>query len=268
MTNDPSTRREVIAAEPVEAMAGLLDIEPPDDGTVPELWHWLYLLERRATSELGEDGHALSGIPAPPGDDRRRMFGGGRVDTVRRLRIGIPAVRTTRIVNSVEKQGRSGPLTFVTVRHEITQDGEPAIAEEQDIVYRAPGTSRLAVEDDPGRPTGREAELVLPVDEVVLFRFSALTYNAHRIHYDRRWVEYEGYDDLVIHGPLQALLMGELARSNGIPLVGRRFEYRLVSPMTGPQPVHVLAGEQGLRHGAEVCTAGGRRTATSTFTDL
>ncbi len=262
------TLSEVIAAEPTQAMAGLLDIDPPADGQVPELWHWLHLLERRPTRDLGPDGHPTSGIPAPPGPGRRRMFAGGRVDTLRRLRVGAEATRRSWVSKSVEKQGRSGPLTFVTVRHEIHQDGALAIAEEQDIVYRAPGGSGLPTDAAGDSPVEREAHLVLPVDRVLLFRFSALTYNAHRIHYDLDWVRHEGYDDLVVHGPLQALLMGELARRSGRTLVGHRFAYRLVSPMIGPQPIHVYAAEAGLRAGAEVRTANGRRTATGTFTPL
>jgi 3-methylfumaryl-CoA hydratase len=253
-------REEVIAPEPVEALAGLLDIEVPDDGEVPELWHWVHLLERRPTRDLGPDGHPTSGIPAPPGPGMRRMFAGGRVDTIRRLRIGEPATRTTWIASEVEKQGRTGPLRFVTVRHETSQ-GELAIVEEQDIVYRAPGGA-LPSSTGHGLPS-RADSLALDVDERLLFRFSALTYNAHRIHYDRRWCRQEGYDDLVVHGPLQALMMGELARRNGVPLVGRRFGYRLVSPMVGPQTMHVLGSPDGLAAGAEVCTADGRQTAVS-----
>jgi 3-methylfumaryl-CoA hydratase len=253
-------REEVIAPEPVEALAGLLDIEVPDDGEVPELWHWVHLLERRPTRDLGPDGHPTSGIPAPPGPGMRRMFAGGRVDTLRRLRIGEPATRTTWIASEVEKQGRTGPLRLVTVRHE-TRQGELAVVEEQDIVYRAPGGA-LPSSVGEGLPS-RDAGLALDVDERLLFRFSALTYNAHRIHYDRRWCRQEGYDDLVVHGPLQALMMGELARRNGVPLVGRRFGYRLVSPMVGPQTMHVLASPDGLAAGAEVRTADGRQTAVS-----
>ena len=257
-------REEVIAPEPVEALAGLLDVEVPAggprNGEVPELWHWVHLLERRPTRDLGPDGHPTSGIPAPPGPGMRRMFAGGRVDTLRRLRIGEPATRTTWIASEVQKQGRTGPLRFVTVRHETSQ-GELAIVEEQDIVYRAPGGALPSSTGD-GLPS-RAASLALDVDERLLFRFSALTYNAHRIHYDRGWCRQEGYDDLVVHGPLQALMMGELARRNGVPLVGRRFGYRLVSPMVGPQTMHVLASPDGLAAGAEVRTADGRRTAVS-----
>ncbi|HEY6934889.1 MAG TPA: MaoC family dehydratase N-terminal domain-containing protein [Marmoricola sp.] len=259
-------RREVIAAEPVEAMAGLLDVDPPRDGQVPELWHWVHLLERRPSRDLGADGHPTSGIPAPPGPGMRRMFAGGRVETRRRLRVGEPATRTTWVASEAEKQGRSGPLRLVTVRHEIHQADELAIAEEQDIVYRAPGGS-LPMEPGAGLPV-REPTIMLDVDERLLFRFSALTYNAHRIHYDRAWCTREGYDDLVVHGPLQALMMGELARRNGLSLVGRRFGYRLVSPMVGPQRMHVLPADDGLAGGAEVRTADGRVTAVSSLAGL
>jgi 3-methylfumaryl-CoA hydratase len=260
------TRDEVIAAEPVAAMAGILDIDIPDDGHVPELWHWLYLLERTPTRLLGQDGHPTSGIPAPPGPGLRRMFAGGRVDTLARLRIGEPARRTTSVVGEADKQGRSGPLRFVTVRHVISQRASVAIVEEQVIVYRAPGGQ---LEPEPGRglPTRRPV-LTLDVDEKLLFRFSALTFNAHRIHYDREWCRREGYRDLVVHGPLQALMMGELARRNGVPLVGRRFEYRLVSPMLGAQVVYALPAVDGLEHGAEIRAADGRQTAACTLTDL
>ena len=157
-------------------------IDVPDDGHVPELWHWLYLLDRPPSRLLGLDGHPTSGIPAPPGPGMRRMFASGRVDTLDRLRIGEPARRTTRVVGETEKQGRSGPLRFVTVRHVISQCTRVAIVEEQVIVYRTPGE---ALEPEPGQglPT-RRPMLTLDVDQRLLFRFSALTYNAHRIHYD------------------------------------------------------------------------------------
>jgi 3-methylfumaryl-CoA hydratase len=257
--------REVVAAEPVEAMAGLLDIDVPPGGEVPELWHWLYLLERRPTRDLGPDGHPTTGLPAPPGQGMRRMFAGGRVDTWHRLRIGQPATRTTRIAREIEKQGRSGRLRFVTVRHELAQGGRVVIVDEQDIVYRAPGGTPLGTADEQGLPADRQARLTLEVDEALLFRFSALTYNAHRIHYDRGWCKQEGYGDLVVHGPLQALMIGELARRNGVPLLGRRFAYRLVSPMVGAQTLHVVSAPDGLGAGAEVRTAAGAVTAVGRF---
>ncbi|GAA3677850.1 hypothetical protein GCM10022224_047390 [Nonomuraea antimicrobica] len=259
-------RTELITPEPAEALAGLLDVEPPA-GELPALWHWVYLLDRPRQRDLGPDGHPRHGIPAPPGPGRRRMFAGGRVSTHALLRFGAPATRMTRVVRTVEKEGRAGPLTFVTVRSEIEQGGRTVIADEQDIVYRAPGSALPArpAADEPPHP---EAGLALDVDAVLLFRFSALTYNAHRIHYDAAYAAQEGYPGLVVHGPLQALMMGELIRRSGVPLIGREFAYRLVAPMFGAQrltvaPVPAQSGASAQAQAqVQVRDAGGRVTAT------
>jgi 3-methylfumaryl-CoA hydratase len=263
-------RTELIIAGPSEALANMLGTDIPV-GELPPLWHWIYLLDRRPHADLGPDGHPTFGIPAPPGPGRRRMFAGGRVSTHAPLRLGEPATRTTSVAHTREKQGRSGPLTFVTVRNEYVQDGHLAIADENDIVYRRPGPG-LAVaagtlQDKPA-VAPREPALTLTADEALLFRFSALTYNAHRIHYDHNWVRQEGYGDLVVHGPLQALMMGELARRCGDGLVGRQFAYRLVAPMIGPQTFTVFAGEGGVSSGAEVQDVHGTVTAVSSITAL
>jgi 3-methylfumaryl-CoA hydratase len=253
-------RTETLAPEPAQALAALLDLDGLPDDRLPPLWHCVYLLERRPHRDLGPDGHPTVGFPAPPGPRMRRMFAGGRVATHGLLRLGREATRTTRVVRSEEKAGRSGPLTFVTVRHEIAQDGRAVVVDEQDIVYRAPGSSPA--------PTGtaepatvREPSITLEVDAALLFRFSALTYNAHRIHYDRAFVREEGYADLVVHGPLQALMMGELFRRTGVSLVGREYAYRLVSPMIGEQPMTVTAGEHGIETEAETLSEQGIVTA-------
>lgn len=263
-----ATRTEVIAAEPVESLGAMLEVDVPygPGDPVPPLWHWMYLLDRRRQSELGPDGHPTSGIPAPPGPGRRRMFAGGRVTTYSPLVIGEPATKVTSIASTVEKQGRTGPLTFVTVLQEITQGGQLAIREEQDIVYRAPGTGALPPAPEPPQPPAGPT-LSLAVDERLLFRFSALTYNTHRIHYDLGYVPTEGYDGLVVHGPLQALMMGDHMRRQGIDLVGRTYGYRLVSPMVGPQTFTVVPGQDGLEHGAESRSAAGAICAVSTLTE-
>lgn len=267
-TPDRTTRAEVIAAEPVESLAAMLDIEVPcaAGDPVPPVWHWLYLLDRRRHSELGHDGHPSSGIPAPPGPGRRRMWAGGRVTTYRPLVIGREATRETTVAKTVEKEGRTGPLTFVTVRHEITQDEQLCVVDEQDIVYRAGGTTALPPAPEPPAPPAGPT-LSLTVDEPMLFRFSALTYNAHRIHYDLGYVPSEGYDGLVVHGPLQALMMADHQRREGVDLVGRTFAYRLVSPMVGVQTLTIVPGPEGLEHGAESRSEAGAVCAVSTLTD-
>jgi 3-methylfumaryl-CoA hydratase len=264
------TRTELLTPESAEALAGLLDVDPPPaDGELPPLWHWVYLLERRPQRDLGPDGHPTTGVPAPPGPGRLRMFAGGRVALHGLLRFGRPATRTTRLVRSVDKRGRSGPMTVTTVRHEIEQDGRTVVSDEQDIVYRA-GRSALSLvpaPDDAADPPVT-ATLALRVDPVVLFRFSALTYNAHRIHYDAGYAAAEGYPGLVVHGPLQALLMGECLRRAGAPVVQSEFAYRLVAPTYGEQRLRVTAqpGEGGLT--AQVRDGAGRRTATATLRPL
>lgn len=264
---DQVARTEVIAAEPLEALAAMLDIDVPHSSgdPVPPLWHWVYLLERSPQHQLGEDGHPVTGIPAPPEAGRRRMFAGGRVTTLGSLTIGEPATKITSIVKSIDKQGKTGRLTFVTVLQEITQRGELIIREEQDIVYRDGGSGSLPPAPA-SPPAAAGPTLELAVDERMLFRFSALTYNAHRIHYDVEWCRREGYDGLVIHGPLLAFMMAEHLRRQGVPLLDKVFGYRLVSPMTRPQTFSVVPGAEGLPAGAEARSASGVVCATSSLT--
>lgn len=262
---ETSTRTELITLEPAEALAGMLDIDAPSAGDeLPALWHWIYLLERRRQSDLGPDGHPRHGIPAPPGPGRLRMFAGGRVSMHTPLRFRQPATRTTRVIRTAEKEGKSGLLTFVTVRSDIEQGGRLAITDEQDIVYRAPG-STLPAKSNTAETPAPMGSLALDVDSVVLFRFSALTYNAHRIHYDSAYAAQEGYPGLVVHGPLQALMMGELIRRSGVPLVGQEFAYRLVAPMFGEQRLTAAPNPEETGVSAQVRDATGRVTATSTL---
>jgi len=263
-------RTELITSEPSEALANLLGTDIPSH-ELPTLWHWIHLLERRPHADLGPDGHPTFGIPAPPGPGRKRMFAGGRVSTHAPLVFGQPATRTTWVAGTREKRGRTGPLTFVTVRNEYTQGGRLCIVDENDIVYRTPGFSIAmqagTLRDQPA-PSPRQPALTLTADEALLFRFSALTYNAHRIHYDHNWVHQEGYSDLIVHGPLQALMMGELIRRCGDGLVGKELAYRLVSPMIGPQTFTVLAGEAGVNASAEVRDVYGTITGLSNVTSI
>ncbi|MFF7249358.1 mesaconyl-C4 CoA hydratase [Embleya sp. NPDC008237] len=263
-------RREVLRPEPALALTRLLEVGEPDfdrDG-LPLLWHWLYLLERPTQADLGTDGHPVAGvIPAPPEPGRRRMWAGGRATSLAPLRLGVLTTRRTEIVSSTDKDGRSGRLTFVVVRHTIEQDDSPVVVEEQDIVYRdavTPGAPAPVQQvEDIGLEPG---EWRLPIDPTLLFRFSALTYNAHRIHYDRDYArEVEGYAGLVTHGPLQAIAMAEAARERG---ADRRvsIDYRLVSPLLDHQGLVVSAIADGASWRTGARDLSGRATARGRVT--
>jgi 3-methylfumaryl-CoA hydratase len=274
---DVIERTETPQPEPAYALADLLGVPVPELGAgLPPLWHWVYLLDRPAQADLGPDGHPVRGtLPAPPGPGRRRMWAGGRVRTSGSLRCGRPATRRTRVIAVTEKHGRSGHLTFVTVGHQVAQDGAVVVDEEQDIVYRdADGRPAQAQAVPPVVPAG-QGEREIGISPALLFRFSALTYNAHRIHYDRDYCrDVEGYPGLLTHGPLQALAMAEAARAvgnTGGRTGGRAgdvsFEYRLVSPLFDDQGLIVSAAPGP--EGTTVTAARdryGRQTATGTFT--
>jgi 3-methylfumaryl-CoA hydratase len=251
---------EVLRRGPSAALGALLEVDVPDD-VMPPLWHWVHLLEMAPQHLLGPDGHPTVGVPEAPGPDRKRMFAGGRVTSREPLRYGVPATRTVAVADRAVKQGSSGTLEFITVRHEVAQDGRVCVVEEQDIVYRDRHSSLppAVVAADRDRPP---AVWTLPVDERFLFRFSALTYNTHRIHYDAGWAAFEGYDGLVVHGPLQALLMAEAARGVGADLIGRTFGFRLQRALVGIQDVSVgvedAAGEGWVRGADGVVSARSR----------
>jgi len=245
-----------------------------DGAGLPLLWHWVYLLDRPAQADLGLDGHPVRGtVPAPPGPGLRRMWAGGRVRVSGTLRCGEPATRRSRVRSAQDKQGRSGPLTFVTVHHQVWQRGDVIVDEQQDLVYRtaagSTGQRAAAATDDPVVPPG-DGERSIDVSPTLLFRFSALTYNAHRIHYDRGYArDVEGYPGLLVHGPLQALAMAETARAAGYPggagagdLV---FDYRLLSPLFDHQGMVVSAVREGDVTSTAVRDSYGRQTASGTL---
>jgi 3-methylfumaryl-CoA hydratase len=274
-------RTETLQPEPARALGALLGIPVPDlerGAGLPLLWHWIYLIDRPAQADLGPDGHPVRGtLPAPPGPGRRRMWAGGRVRTRGPLRTGSPATKRTSVLSVIEKQGRSGHLTFVTVGHQISQGGQLVIDEEQDIVYReavvvpapAPAAEAAFAEEPAGEPPRvppRDGEWEIEVSPTLLFRFSALTYNAHRIHYDRDYCrDVEGYPGLLTHGPLQALTMAEAARAAGHADGDLTFEYRLVSPLFDYQGLIVGAapGQAGVTTSAR--DRYGRQTAAGTL---
>lgn len=213
------TAEDTISLAPALAAAATFD----DAATVfaagsplPPLWHWFYFLPRAPQSRLGVDGHPQRGGFMPPIELPRRMFAGGRLRFLQPLVIGKPATRCAEIRDVSQKDGKTGKLAFVTVGCVISQDGHVCIEEEQDIVYREPGAPLPAPlpRDLPPAPEGSWTRTITP-DPTLLFRFSALTFNAHRIHYDRDYATVvEGYPGLVVHGPLTAMLLMELVRLN------------------------------------------------------
>ena len=232
-------RTDTITAAPLAALAAALDRDDPAPATgtaVPPLWHWLYFLPIARQSELGPDGHPRRGGFLPPVELPRRMWAGGRLTFERPLRVGEVATRTSRIDDVTAKDARSGPLVFVTVHHALSTPEGHAISEAHDIVYRglpAPGSAAT-----PQRaPTDETFARTVVPDDVLLFRYSALTFNGHRIHYDRRYVtEVEGYPGLVVHGPLIATLLLDLLRRERPTATVARFDFKAVSPLFDLHP--------------------------------
>jgi 3-methylfumaryl-CoA hydratase len=236
-------RADTVTSVPLSALSAMLDRDdpPPTAGTeVPPLWHWLYFLPLHAQHELGPDGHARRGGFLPPVPLPRRMWAGGRLEFLQPLRVGEPVERVSRIASVDTKAGRSGPLVFVTVRHEISGPGGLALAEEHDIVYRE--NARPDAPPPPVQPAPAAAtfERRITPDPVLLFRYSALTFNGHRIHYDRSYVtEVEGYPGLVVHGPLIATLLLDLLRRERPAATVRRFAFKALRPVIDLHPFHV-----------------------------
>ena len=262
----PAETTETIAAEPAAAMSGLLDREPavtaPGD-PIPPLWHWLYFLDRPATSELGPDGHPAAGHFMPPIPQRRRMYAGGRASYTGAFRCGDEITRRSELADATVKQGRTGELLFVTVRSVFTTAGAVIATEEQDVVYRSgpPAAGGSAGPRGPSEAAGLAAggsagprgfngaagpapwQIQIVPDPVLLFRFSALTYNAHRIHYDADYATgVEGHPGLVVHGPLLALLCFELPRRNAPRQRVTQLSFRARSPVYVGQRCTVTGG--------------------------
>jgi 3-methylfumaryl-CoA hydratase len=258
---------ELIALAPVQAAAATLDdttTEFVSGSPLPPLWQWFFFLPRVPQSRLGEDGHPRRGGFMPPIELPRRMFAGARMRFLKPLRIGRPARRHSVIRDVSEKDGRAGKLAFVTVAHRIHQDGEVCIEEEQDIVYREPGAPVAAPEPSgfASAPEGSWTRLITP-DPILLFRFSALTFNAHRIHYDRTYATTrEGYPGLVVHGPLTALLLMELVRLHA-DRPATAFAFRGLAPLFDLAPFRLIGTPDGDRVHLEAHGPDGKTTMTA-----
>ncbi len=240
------TVHDTATATPYAALAATLDqsdIQRPAPGTpLPSLWHWLYFLPIHAQSDIGPDGHARRGGFMPPVPLPRRMWAGSDFTFHAPLCIGDSLQRTSTIADVKEKSGRTGSLIFVKVRHEIRRNGIEAVAltEHHHIVYRAAATPGDVAPPPQAAPAQWAWERRIVPDDVLLFRYSALTFNGHRIHYDRQYVtQVEGYPGLIVHGPLIATLLMDLLRRQQPDADVLRFEFKAVRPTFDTHPFSV-----------------------------
>jgi 3-methylfumaryl-CoA hydratase len=244
------TVTDTVAPTPYAALSAMLDRDPqrPPVGTLlPALWHWLYFLPLHRQSEIGPDGHAKRGGFLPPVPLPRRMWAGSQFQFHSPLRVGDALMRTSTIHDITEKSGRTGPLVFVKVRHEIQRDGEAdvALTEFHDIVYREAPSAEQPATAPTTAPAISPWERKWVPDDVLLFRYSALTFNGHRIHYDRRYVtEVEGYPGLIVHGPMLATLLLDLLRHEKPDAAIARYEFKAVRPVFDINPFFVCGEPQ------------------------
>ena len=217
----------------------------------PQLIHLCLAQPAMPADQLGPDGHPRRGGFLPPVPLPRRMWAGGEMVFSAPLLIGARITRTSVIEDIAQKQGSTGSLCFVTVRHEISSDDTVAVSERQDIVYRDPPAPQPGAQSDPQTgqsaalkpaPAGAHTRHIDPTS-TMLFRYSAITFNGHRIHYDAPYArDVEGYEGLVVHGPMQATFMAHLAAEvKGSP--PKRFAYRGKSPLFANTPFTVNAAE-------------------------
>ncbi len=239
------TVHDAVTAAPVNALTATLDhpaVAVTPGMPLPPLWHWLYFLPMHRQSEIGPDGHARRGGFLPPVPLPRRMWAGSQFEFRSPVRVGDAVERRSTIADVTVKDGRTGRLVFVKVRHELRCNGapDPAIVEFHDIVYRE-AKKPTDVEPPPQpAPTGAPWQREIVPDDVLLFRYSALTFNGHRIHYDRKYVtEVEGYPGLIVHGPLIATLLMDLLRRHGPEADVATFRFKAVRPTFDLHPFKV-----------------------------
>jgi 3-methylfumaryl-CoA hydratase len=224
---------DLITPAPLRALSATLDRDDPTPvmGTeLPALWHWLFFLPHHRQSEIGPDGHAKRGGFLPPVPLPRRMWAGGRLQWHAPLRVGDEVKRTSTIASVTHKAGRSGDLLFVLVQHEVHNAHGLCLSEAHDIVYRPPAQASDPVPAPVAASQIAAWQRDITPDDVLLFRYSALTFNGHRIHYDRKYVtEVEGYPGLIVHGPLIATLLVDLVRRHTDRPI-RRFDFKALRP--------------------------------------
>ena len=248
------TAHDTIGATPVVALTATLDhpAAPVLPGSaLPPLWHWLYFLPMHRQSDIGADGHAKRGGFMPPVPLPRRMWAGSQFEFHSPVRVGDAVARTSTITDVTHKEGRTGKLVFVKVRHELrcngaAADSQPALVELHDIVYRE---AKQPADGEPppvAAATGAAWQRLIVPDDVLLFRYSALTFNGHRIHYDRKYVtEVEGYPGLIVHGPLIATLLLDLLRRHAPEAQVGSFKFKAVRPIFDLHPFRVNGQRDG-----------------------
>lgn len=245
------TRSDVISPAPLRGLSATLDNAGPvpgPGGRLREPWHWLYFLPAPAASSLDVDGHPRRGDFLPPVPLPRRMWAGSSIRFLSPLHVGDEVQRVSTIGDVSLKQGSNGVLVFVSVQHVIFHDGRPVLEEDQQLVYRERGGASPPARALPAPAQAQWSREILP-DPVLLFRYSALTFNSHRIHYDRDYaVQQEGYAGLVVQGPLTATLLLDLLQRELPGAQPVTFRFRGVRPLLDGAPVQL----QGRRDGNAV----------------
>lgn len=250
------SRTEIIHQQSLDGFAALMDQDVPAAPFVPAGGHWMYFLPTDKQSNLAQDGHSYKGGFLPPVELPRRMWAGGRLTFLRPIKSGDKVEKISTVQSIAEKEGRTGKLVFVTVEHQLKNEDGLYIREEHDIVYREATSGPSKASPAAQAPTDADWKEEVTPDPVMLFRYSALTYNGHRIHYDRDYVtEVEGYPGLVVHGPLIGTLLMKLAIDNMDGKSLKQFDFRNSSPIFDTASFSLMGKKTG-EDSCEVWAAG------------
>ena len=237
---------------PMQALEATLGLPATvrDPAQLPPLWHWLYFLPTPPRALIGPDGHMINQEWVDSTLRRRRLFAAARTEFIRPLRVGVRALMSERVLSRRDKQGKSGPFAVVTAEYRYFQDDALCIREERDIVYvQGRVAAQAAPQDDLAVKAAVDDSwsLALVPDPVMLMRYSALTFNAHLIHFDQLYTQREeGYPERVVHGPLVAIILARLLAINLTDRV-QQFDFRARSPLYVNQPVHFVGKAAGSR---------------------
>jgi 3-methylfumaryl-CoA hydratase len=239
---------QLLAVYPAEALSATLDRQgaPLPGDALPPTWQWLYFNDHVRQSELGLDGHGKTGAFLPPVPLPRRMWAAGEFSCLHPLRLGAAAVRHSRVASVELKRGSTGELVFVTLEHQLRQDLQLCLVEKQHLVYRAMPNGSSPLPPGEPAPFAADHQQAFQPDPVLLFRYSALTFNGHRIHYDRDYsTAQEHYPALVVHGPLLATLLAEQVALRQPEARITRFKFRAVRPVFDNDRLQLCSRREG-----------------------